>query len=237
MDVLFLAVDDHLLTLDQITSALIEDAPLSFVGFDIFPRINGMDFHPETGTLFGLVRTGFDSLKTTTLATVDTTTGVVTPIGIGPTVAGLDALAFVSPLEFSTFILKKTMVRFKHILNNDEFMVKGKFVLDEDSDGIDPIIEDVTVKVGTSSIVIPSPYSFVEETAGKFKFEGPINGAHVKMKIVETDTNTFAFRIKGRGVDLTGTSNPVDVVLIIGDDGGQSSIRLKGELFKHKHNH
>ncbi len=236
LDVLFLAVDVHLLTLNPTNSVFTEVATLVFNTFpdDEFPRINAMDFQPETGTLFASVRTGFTGFpgpKENFLAAVDTTLGVVSTIGIKPTVDGLDALAFVPPstIGFSTFTLKKTMVKFKHTPDNDEFMVKGKFVLGEGNDGINPVNEDVTVNVGTSSIVIPSPYLFVEETAGKYKFEGKIDGVDVKMKIVGT-FDTFNFKIMAKGVDLTGTPNPVDVELIIGDDIGQSSIRLKGEL-------
>ncbi len=235
LDVLFLAVNDVLMTLDHTTSAATFASSIGFSGDE--SRINGMDFQPETGTLFASVKSGFFTGATSTLATVDTTTGDVTTIG--PTVAKLDALAFVfSPLEFSDFTLKKAMVRFKHIPNNDRFVVRGKFVLGGDSEGINPVDDNVTVNVGTSTIAIP-PGSFVEHPAGtgRFRFIGPINGAYVRMKIRWIDDNTFHFRIMVNGVDLTGTANPVLVRLVVGDDIGQSSVRLKGELSKHKHNH
>ncbi len=190
---------------------------------------NGLATHPDTGELWGLLR---DNLFDRHLVTIDPITGEATDFGIvgDELTAGFASIAFDTSTEFSDFTLKKTMVKFNHKLNNDEFMVKGEFVHGGDNiNVINPINEVVIVKVGTSTIVIP-PGSFEEKTAGKYKFKGKIDGAHVKMKIEETGFNTFAFRIKGRGVDLTGTSNPVSVRLVVGDDIGQSSIRLKGEL-------
>ncbi len=46
------------------------------------------------------------------------------------------------------------------------------------------------------SVVIPSPFSFDEKTAGKFKFKGIINGAEVQMIIEETDFNLFSAQKK-----------------------------------------
>ena len=133
-------------------------------------------------------------------------------------------------VAFSSFGISKVKVKFNEVSNSDEFELMGKFVLCGDNNCIDPITDDVTVKVGTSSIVIPSPNSFVEKTVGKFKFKGTINGADVKMEIEELDFNTFNFIIKAKGIDLTGICNSVDVKLIIGNDEGQSNIRLKGML-------
>ncbi len=231
-DVLFLAVNDVLMTLDHTTSAATAASSIGFSGGE--SRINAMDFEPETGTLFASVKTGFGPTATSTLVTVDTTMGVVTTLG--STVSGLDALAFVvPPTTFPDFTLKKTMVRFKHIPNNDRFLVKGKF---EGNDGIDPTDIAVTAHIGTAWIVIPAG-SFVEHRAGQFNFEGTIGDADVRMKIKESGD----FKIIVRGVDLKDTSNPVVVELFIGDEvktmyhKGQSSVRLKGELSKHKHNH
>jgi hypothetical protein len=135
-----------------------------------------------------------------------------------------------SIIAFSVFTLTETNVKFKETPDNDELEVKGIFVLGEGNNGIYPVDEDVTVTVGTSSIVIPSPFSFEEETAGRFKFKGIVNDADVKMEIKETDFNTFEFKVRVKGVALTGTCNPVDIEIIVGDDEGQTNIRLNGLL-------
>ncbi len=141
-------------------------------------------------------------------------------------------------IGFSAFNITEAKVKFKDNPNDDEFKIKGQFVLGDSNNGIDPVNEEVTVNVGTSSIVIPSPFSFAEETAGRFKFNGTVNGSDVEMNIKKSGFNTFDFKIKVKGTDLTDTSNPVDVGLTIGNDAGTTNVRLKGVLmFGNKHKH
>lgn len=59
---------------------------------DDIPRLNAMDFHPETGTLFGSLNDGFPGSSENFLATVDVQTGAVSIVG--QSVDGLDALAW-----------------------------------------------------------------------------------------------------------------------------------------------
>ncbi len=57
------------------------------------PRINGMDFHPESGVLYGSLNDRFSGgSRENYIATIDIETGVVTTIG--QSVDGLDAIAF-----------------------------------------------------------------------------------------------------------------------------------------------
>ena len=88
--------------------------------------------------------------------------------------------------------------------------------------------EDVVVKVGPFSITIPDG-SFVEDD-GEFEFEGVISGVAVKMEIEGLDMHAFRFEVEADGADLTGTANPLDIELSIGDDASTTNIRLEGEL-------
>lgn len=172
------------------------------------------------------------------LYTVNVSTGAFSLIGVNG--VSLDWAMFIDALAWResqvpeptpiAITLSKAKVKFNDIPDNDEFEINGEFVLGEGNNGIDPVNEDVTVTVGTSSIVIPSPFAFAEETAGRFKFKGAVNGADVKMEIKETNFNTFGFKVRAKGVDLTGTCNPVDIEIIVGDDAGQTDIRLNGLL-------
>jgi len=65
-------------------------------GNDI-PRINAMDSHPETGTLYASLNDGLPGLSENFLATVDVQTGAVRIVG--PSVDGLDALAWTTGTE------------------------------------------------------------------------------------------------------------------------------------------
>jgi hypothetical protein len=92
-DVLFHSNEDSLHTLDQVTgrATLVTNMVFSPPA-DNDPRINGMDFQPATGILFGSLNDGFAGQPENYLVTVNTTTGVVTIIG--RTVNGLDGIAF-----------------------------------------------------------------------------------------------------------------------------------------------
>jgi MYXO-CTERM domain-containing protein len=84
---LFHANDTALHTLDQTTGAAAQVALLGFPFGQVFPRVNAMDFDPDTGTLYAAVRRDFANY----LATVNPVTGAVTMIGGSQN--GLDALA------------------------------------------------------------------------------------------------------------------------------------------------
>ena len=64
------------------------------------------------------------------------------------------------------------------------------------------------------------------------------------MKIKEKYLNEFGFVIKAKHVDLTGSSNPLDITVRIGNDVGTTQVRLGGKLqfeksnnFKRHHRH
>jgi hypothetical protein len=50
------------------------------------------------------------------------------------------------------------------------------------------------------------------------------------MKIEQIDADTFRFKVKAEGVDLTDTANPMDIGVTIGDDTGTATISLEGKL-------
>ena len=129
---------------------------------------------------------------------------------------------------FADFTVKKAEIEFKDEENKDKFKVKGRVVLDENSDGIDPVTEKVSITVGSVTLAIPAG-SF-EEKGSHFEFKGVIGGADVKMKIKQGDFDTFDFDVHAKDVDLSYTSNPTDIFLSVGLDRGSTQIRLKKKL-------
>ncbi|ETW98743.1 MAG: hypothetical protein ETSY2_42320 [Candidatus Entotheonella gemina] len=90
---LFHANDNALNVLDQSNGAATRTALLNFPSPAVYnPRINAMDFHPETGTLFTSLNDGNTRFPKNYLATLDINTGRVTLVG--RTVDGLDALVW-----------------------------------------------------------------------------------------------------------------------------------------------
>jgi hypothetical protein len=107
-------------------------------------------------------------------------------------------------------------------IEGDEFEVKGSFTLGAGSNGINPPAEDVTLQIGTFSTTIPAG-SFRQDKKGRFKFEGTINGVALEFVIRPLGGNSFEFESEGKGVNFTGTMNPVTVTLTIGDDSGSTT--------------
>jgi len=87
-DTLFLAACDSLITVDQTTGDSVSD-----VGNEDLDRVNGMDYDPDTGVLFGIHKEiGFQGPRS--LVTIDTTDfSSITSVS---TEDGMDAVAFLS---------------------------------------------------------------------------------------------------------------------------------------------
>lgn len=99
-EILFHADDLNVETLDQTTGVATTVVPMGFPPLSVTnnPRINTMDVHPLTGELYGslnnkVVGSGLSGTPENYLVKLDPATGNVAILG--PTVGGLDALAFV----------------------------------------------------------------------------------------------------------------------------------------------
>jgi len=129
--------------------------------------------------------------------------------------------------------IDKAKIDFKDKPGSDKYDVKGEITLREASDGIYPPDEIVTVRVGTSSITIP--LGFFEVKGAEYKCHRVIDGVKVKIKIKNVDSVVYKFDVKADGVDLYDTANPVDILLVIGNDRGASTVVLKGKLDYKRH--
>jgi hypothetical protein len=175
-------------------------------GFSIFAA-------PRTGGSLSLVASGFTFLA---------------DVVVGNSTAGLGHSLFaVDKRRNTVYEISRAAVPFaafnaKVEIERDEFEVKGSFTLGAGSNGINPPAEDVTLQIGTFSITIPAG-SFKEDKKGRFKFEGTIHGVTLEFAIRPLGGNSFQFEADGEGANLTGTMNPVTVVLTIGDDSGSTT--------------
>jgi hypothetical protein len=103
------------------------------------------------------------------------------------------------------------------------FLLQSGFTLGEGSDGINPLAQPVTLRVGTLTMTIP-PGSFTGRPTGPFNFAGVIDGASLVVLIRPTGTKQYAMEVQALGATLTGTTNPVTVMLAIGGNNGTASV-------------
>ena len=68
------------------------------------------------------------------------------------------------------------------------------------------------------------PGSFKQIALRIFLFHGIINGVNLNVQIVRLGNNIFTLTAENTGVNLTGLTNPVSVVLTIGDDTGRTAV-------------
>jgi hypothetical protein len=73
--------------------------------------------------------------------------------------------------------------------------------------------------VGNFTTTIPVGF-FTGKGYNPFHFEGTINGAALEVSIVPTGAKRYDFDAMAQNVNLTGTVNPVGVMLAIGDNAG-----------------
>jgi hypothetical protein len=144
-------------------------------------------------------------------------------------VTSLSPFAIFEPLSvsFATFAVKLE-------IKEDAFEMKASFTLDATSDGINPLIEEVRLAVGTFATTIPAgSFKFKPAKPDKkgkpgkpaeFVFEGIVNGVQLEIKIAVLANNRFECKAEGKGTDLTRVTNPVTVTLVIGDDSGTTTV-------------
>jgi YVTN family beta-propeller protein len=135
-------------------------------------------------------------------------------VGIVPPPPGIPFLAFNAKLDID--LDRKP--------NEDRFELKSSFTLSSTAPGIHPVVEPVTLQIGTFSITIP-PGSFKED--GSFTFHGVIDGVRLTALIKPAGTLRYAFNASATGANLAGTKNTVYVTLTIGGDSGATSVKAQ----------
>ena len=156
------------------------------------------------------------------------TGGSLTQLSLSPFPAGIDSLSVaITPLvPFASSFAKLEIA--KH-----SFDLKESFTLGATSNGINPLTENVTLQIGTFSVTI-SPGSFKEIAFRIFVFQGVINNVNLSVQIVALGNNIFALAAESKGVNLTGLTNPVTVVLTIGNDSGRTAVTAQKEEKKER---
>ena len=107
--------------------------------------------------------------------------------------------------------------------NDDSYWVRGWLKLAGTSNGIDPLTETVTVKVGPFSHTLPAG-SFTQE-GDSYVFKGPVGASVLDVRITGSSTpGGYSFKSCLKKADLEGTTLKPDVQLTIGDDSGQATL-------------
>jgi hypothetical protein len=107
--------------------------------------------------------------------------------------------------------------------NRGSLFLLSNFTLGKDSNGIDPVKEDVTLKIADSTMTIPAGSFHKDRYLPLFAFAGQIDNVWIEELITPLSGNHFGFQALAYGAQLGDTKNPVTVELTIGDDCGTTT--------------
>ena len=104
----------------------------------------------------------------------------------------------------------------------NQFELQGHFSLGAGSNGINPLSEAVTLQLDSYSVIIP-PGSFRRSRRGGYEFEGKIADVRLSFFFKAQSPAAYRFEIEGAGEGVPQLTNPLSVVLTIGDDSGTTT--------------
>ena len=107
-------------------------------------------------------------------------------------------------------------------IHKDIFSLSESFTPGENSNGIDPVTEKVTLQIGTFSVTIPAG-SFKLNPDQSYSFQGVINGVSTQVSISKSGERLFILDAVFTPLDLSGITNPETVVLTFGIDSGSTA--------------
>jgi hypothetical protein len=135
---------------------------------------------------------------------------------------GHSTICEVSGVSFSSFNPRAEFT-FGPKANDDSYKLTGFMRLAASSNGIDPINETVTVKLGSFSATIPA-HSFVQE-GQSYSYKGPIGPSMLDVRIAPlAHPGTYSFKSCLKNGNLEGSALPLNVELRVGDDQGEAGL-------------
>ena len=124
-----------------------------------------------------------------------------------------------APVPFSAFSARLAVSSFK-----PSFTLLADFTLGSTSNGINPLFEAVTLRVGSFTTTIP-PGSFTMTAPGTYAFIGVIDSVSLNVLIKLKAGKEYTSQATAN-VNLVKTKSPVPVTLTIGNDTGTTTVRF-----------
>ena len=106
------------------------------------------------------------------------------------------------------------------------FTLSNTFTLGRNSTGINPVSQQVILRIDTFAVTIP-PNNFNRQTNGTFTFDGIINNVTYKVTIAPLGSNSFKLSAKASGKDLSTLGKNVSIALMVGGNAGTSTASHK----------
>jgi hypothetical protein len=145
--------------------------------------------------------------------------GALTPIAGSPfTGLNLPLSVVVSATRFATSTTSLETVTG----TPPTFTLDDTFTLGRNSTGINPVSQQVTLRIDTFAVTIPAN-KFQPLADGTFRFAGTINKVQYLVTIKPLGSNSFKLSAKGTGQDLSTLGKQVPIALMVGGNTGSST--------------
>ena len=170
-----------------------------------------------------------NSSSSGTVSVIDTDTNkVVAAVRVVGRPSGVAIIPPPQGVQFLAFSAKLDI----HAARWGAFDLRSEFTLSSmASNGIHPDSEPVKLQVGPFITTIPAG-SFRHVKDGFYTFRGVIDGVWLEAQIKSTGTLRYAFDAEAKGANLSGTTNPVQVSLSIGDDAGLTKVKAYFDRYR-----
>jgi hypothetical protein len=105
---------------------------------------------------------------------------------------------------------------------DSSFRLEGMFALGGQPKVLPPGSPNLQLTVGSVALFLPA--GSLSASGNGYEFHGPVNGGVLQLRIDQRGSGTYKIFAQGSGFDLTGTTLPVPVALVIATDGGQTQL-------------
>lgn len=132
-------------------------------------------------------------------------------------------------VAFARFVPASTYISYHRREGRDRLFAAGLLKLGPESDGIDPLAEDVLFEIGSFRLEIP-PGEFKLRGSKRYCYSGMIGETVVWFMLKELRQGGYGYRVHVKDCDLSGTANPTTLGLSVGNDEGWGVSRMSGVL-------
>ena len=150
--------------------------------------------------------------------------GQMTGEAFGPPVLSTFGAVVFSPVtsSFSPFQAKLQITG----KGETHFHLTGSFTLGSDSNGLDPLTQNVLLQLGSLPVPIQKGL-FKQASNGEYVFQGVLGAAAVDFRIKPVTSTSFTFKVEGRTATPFRVTNPARFILMIGNNKTMGTLPWK----------
>ena len=109
--------------------------------------------------------------------------------------------------------------------DEEDMEIVGEFTLGAATDGINPLAEGATVRIGEFIATIPGE-DFEPQGGGEVEFDGTIGGIELEIEFTPRSNNRYDFEVELEDANVGDVSDPVTFHIAVGGDFGTTDVLI-----------